>query len=91
MNALGVAGIPALVVLDSTGKVITTSGRAAVESNPEGCVEEWLEGKPGVGAQSSVNWFSIMFYVIIIALWVLWMRSGPDKGGKVKGYQGIPT
>jgi len=47
MSALNVNKIPSLIVLDSSGNVITTSGRIAVEDNSEKCVEEWLQGKPG--------------------------------------------
>ena len=87
-SAFGIAGIPALVVIDSKGKVITTSARTAVEYNGEKCVEEWLQGKPGNSLKSMINWFSILFYVAIFALYMFWSRAGPDKGGKVEGYQG---
>jgi hypothetical protein len=88
MSALGVAGIPCLVVMDSKGRVITTSGRGAVEYNSEHCVEEWLQGKPGTSIRNMVNWFSIFFYAVIIALFIWWIKSGPDRGGKVSGYKG---
>ena len=32
------AGIPTLIILDENGKVITTNGRGAVSSDPEGKV-----------------------------------------------------
>ena len=32
------AGIPTLVILDKEGKVVTSSGRAAVSSDPDGLV-----------------------------------------------------
>ena len=88
MSSFGIAGIPSLVILDSKGRVITTSGRAAVEHNADHCVEEWLQGKPGSNLKSAINWFSMLFYVVVIALYIWWIKSGPDKGGKVKGYQG---
>ena len=88
MSALGISGIPCLVVMDSKGKIITTSGRMAVEYNSERCVEEWLQGNPGTSMKNMVNLFSIFFYVVVIALFIWWMKSGPDKGEKVRGYQG---
>lgn len=44
---LGIRAYPSLVVMDSNGNIITTSGENAVEENAERCVEEWLNGKPG--------------------------------------------
>jgi hypothetical protein len=50
VSELGIRGIPALVVMDSNGNIITTSGENAVKGNAERCVEEWLHGKPGMSS-----------------------------------------
>jgi len=75
MSALGTAGIPTLVVMDSKGKIITTSARGAVTRNPEGCVQEWLQGNPGAGVIGRINWMSILLYVLIVSLGWWWLRS----------------
>ena len=46
MSIFEVYRIPSLIVLDSSGKVITASGKSDVEDNPQNCVEEWLQKKP---------------------------------------------
>mmetsp|Transcript_45835 Transcript_45835/g.146199 ORF Transcript_45835/g.146199 Transcript_45835/m.146199 type:complete len:175 (-) Transcript_45835:913-1437(-) len=47
-RALGVNALPTLAIVDgSTGKVITTWGRAAMKSNEDGCLDAWEEGKSG--------------------------------------------
>jgi hypothetical protein len=75
MSSFGVMGIPSLIVMNSKGKVITTSGRSAVEGNAAGCVEEWKEGKPGIHWISALNWGSILFYVALAMFWWWWRRS----------------
>jgi nucleoredoxin len=40
-SMFGVRGIPALVIIDKDGSVITTEGRAAVSSDPEGAKFPW--------------------------------------------------
>jgi hypothetical protein len=81
MSSFNIYGIPTLIVMDSTGKVITTSGQGAVEGNPDGCVDEWLSGKPGVNWTSNFNWKSLLFYIGIILFYMWWARSkrGGDK------------
>jgi hypothetical protein len=81
MSSFGVYGIPSLIVMDSEGKVITKSGRGAVEGNPGGCVEEWKSGKAGGGGWgSSVSWTNILFYGGILLFWMWWQskRTGTD-------------
>lgn len=47
-TALGVSMLPTLVILDgTTGKVLTSWGRAAVSRNFDNCVKEWKEGGSG--------------------------------------------
>lgn len=75
MSSLGVYGIPSLIVMDSSGKVITTSGRGAVEGNPEKCVEEWLHGKPGTNWISGINWMSVVLYSFLFLVWWWYSRS----------------
>jgi hypothetical protein len=75
MSSLGVRGIPSLIVMDSTGKVVTHSGRGAVEGNPEGCVDEWLQGKEGTNWKGSFNWMSILLYVGLFVGWWWWSHS----------------
>ncbi len=36
-----VKGIPSLVIISPSGKLITTSGRNDVDSNPEGALTAW--------------------------------------------------
>ena len=74
MSSLGVYGIPSLIVMDATGKVITKSGRAAVEGNPDGCVQEWLQGKKGTSWIGGINWMSWIVYVGLFLLW-RWYQS----------------
>ena len=69
MSSFGVHGIPSLVVMDSTGKIITKSGRSAVEGNPNRCVEEWLKGKPGTTWISAINWMGIFLYAALFLIW----------------------
>jgi len=70
MSALGVGSIPALIVIETaTGKVITKSGRAAVASNPERCVDQWLQGRSGASWLSGINWASILLYLGLFVLW----------------------
>merc|ERR1712078_223849 len=40
-SMFGVRGIPALVIIDKDGSVITTEGRSAVSSDPEGAKFPW--------------------------------------------------
>jgi len=47
IKELGVNSIPSLVVVDTEGKVVTSSGRFAIQSNPEGCVADWKKGSSG--------------------------------------------
>lgn len=75
MSALGVYGIPSLIVMDSSGKIITTSGRGAVEGNPENCVEEWLHGKTGTSWTSGINWMSVVLYTVLFLVWWWYSRS----------------
>ena len=79
MASLGVHGIPSLIVFDSNGQVITKSGRAAVDGNPDGCVKEWLEGKPGTTWVSGINWMSIFMYM---AFFLVWWWYSQSKSGK---------
>lgn len=70
MSALGVHGIPALIVIETaTGKVITKSGRGAVANNPDGCVDEWLAGRSGTTWLSGINWTSILLYLGLFLVW----------------------
>jgi nucleoredoxin len=45
----GIYSIPTLLVLDRTGKVITTWGKSAILKNSKGCIDEWKQGRSGVG------------------------------------------
>lgn len=46
---LSVSMLPTVVVVSrETGRVVTHWGRSAVEKNPDGCVEEWRQGRSGV-------------------------------------------
>ena len=83
MTSLEIYGIPTLVVFDSNGKVITKSGKAAVEGNPEECLGAWKNGKAGVRWTTGINWFSILFYILLIYLWRLWSQS--KSGGESSG------
>lgn len=73
MSKLEVYGIPSLIVMDSSGKVITKSGRTAVEGNADKCVEEWLHGKPGTTWIGGVSWRSILFYLalFLVSFWYI--------------------
>lgn len=75
MSTLGVYGIPSLIVMDSSGKVITKSGRSAVEGNPDRCVEEWLQGKPGTRWISGINWMTIVLYLGLFLVWWWYTRK----------------
>ena len=47
---LSVSMLPTVVVVRrDTGRVVTHWGRSCVERNPDGCIEEWRQGKAGVG------------------------------------------
>jgi nucleoredoxin len=46
-SMFGVRGIPALVIIDKDGSVITTEGRGAISSDPEGAKFPWYP--PAVG------------------------------------------
>ena len=74
METLGVRGIPSLVVMTSRGEVVTTQGRAAVESNPEGCVSEWMAGRSGstMTMMGGINWSLMLLYVALFAAWWWW-------------------
>ena len=37
-----IKGIPCLIIFDKDGNLITSSGRGAIEKNPN-CMERWLE------------------------------------------------
>ena len=70
MSTLGVNGIPALIVIQTaSGKVVTKSGRGAVTSNPDGCVDQWLQRRSGTSWLSEVNWASILLYLGLFVLW----------------------
>lgn len=75
METLGIRGIPSLVVMRSKGEVVTSQGRAAVESNAEGCVKEWLGGRSGSTALQGVNWRLILLYVGLFLVWWWWTRK----------------
>jgi hypothetical protein len=72
METLGIRGIPSLVVMTSKGEVVTTQGRAAVESNPQGCVQEWARGESGSTFLGGINWSLILLYVGLFVLWWWW-------------------
>jgi len=72
MQTLGIRGIPSLVVMTSKGEVVTTQGRAAVESNPQGCVQEWARGESGSTFLGGINWSLILLYVGLFVLWWWW-------------------
>jgi hypothetical protein len=82
MDFFGIAGIPTLVVLDAQGTVITTSGRRAVDQNPEGCVAEWEQGKSGAPTGTGIPWGSWIFYGLVIGLFI-WLVSGPGEKDRV--------
>lgn len=77
MSSLGIYGIPSLVVMDSGGKIITTSGRGAVEANPDGCIREWSQGKSGATWTSGINWTTIVLYGGLFLGW--WWYSHTKK------------
>jgi hypothetical protein len=37
-----IAGIPALIVMDKEGQIITFNGRGQIEKNPD-CLTRWLD------------------------------------------------
>ena len=39
----GITGIPTLIVLNQKGDIITAEGRSDVQTNREGCFEDWLK------------------------------------------------
>mmetsp|Transcript_25071 Transcript_25071/g.49050 ORF Transcript_25071/g.49050 Transcript_25071/m.49050 type:complete len:210 (+) Transcript_25071:1-630(+) len=44
-----VTSIPSLVIVDgNSGEVITTSGRMAIQANPDSCIQSWKKGTSGV-------------------------------------------
>ena len=55
-------------------EVVTTQGRAAVESNPEGCVSEWMAGRSGstMTMMGGINWSLMLLYVALFAAWWWW-------------------
>jgi hypothetical protein len=74
MSSVGISGIPSLIVMDSTGKIITKYGRSAVDGNSKKCVEEWLKGKPGTTWISAINWAAVLFYPALFLIW-WWFTS----------------
>mmetsp|Transcript_3909 Transcript_3909/g.7197 ORF Transcript_3909/g.7197 Transcript_3909/m.7197 type:complete len:203 (+) Transcript_3909:147-755(+) len=48
ISALSVSSLPTLIVVNPEGEIVTSSGRFAINSNPERCIEEWHKGSSGV-------------------------------------------